>query len=261
MGTRRFNSLRDYLASTESSVDGLLDSGWGAYYPVKGREVEATVLFADITGFSTRTANLAPVETLAFVQNFFAWITAEALHGRPGIVDKYIGDEVMVVFSTEFGSDDPFADAVRAGAAMSRNDHHAYQPHIGIASGPVIVGYAGTPFHYDVSVFGAPVAKAARCAAVRPPVGSAPVSSTIVVPEHEWAGRDFLTISPPADGLEKEYPIFEVHAPRDCEMKGLGTVAIREIYNTGLKFGMVSAEDRAVAGVEALTSAGRYWAR
>jgi adenylate cyclase len=63
----------------------------GAKFPVKGREIEATVLFADITGFSARTLNLDPTETLASVNHFFAWITAEALRGRLGIVDKYIG--------------------------------------------------------------------------------------------------------------------------------------------------------------------------
>ncbi len=74
----------------------------------------------------------------------------------------------MVVFSTEFGSEDPFRDAVQAAAATSRHDVHAYRPHVGIASGPVIAGYAGTAFRYNVSVFGAPVALAARCAAVKP---------------------------------------------------------------------------------------------
>lgn len=38
--------------------------------PIKGREIEATVLFADITSFSSRTADLDPAETLAFVNHF-----------------------------------------------------------------------------------------------------------------------------------------------------------------------------------------------
>jgi class 3 adenylate cyclase len=150
-----------------SDIDGVLDDGWGFPFPVKGREIDAVVLFADISNFSTRTLDMSPAETLIYVQNFFAWVTAEALRGRPGIVDKYIGDEVMVVFSEEFGSEDPFADAVQAAAAMSRHDVLAYRPHMGFASGPVIVGYAGTPMRYSVSVFGAPVALAARCASVR----------------------------------------------------------------------------------------------
>jgi len=244
-----------------STVDGVIDDGFGFGFPVKGREVEATVLFADISSFSTRTLSMTPTETLIFVQNFFAWVTAEALHGRPGIVDKYIGDEVMVVFSSEFGSSDPFEDAIRAAAAMSRRDVHAYSPHIGIASGPVVVGYAGTAFRYDVSVFGAPVALAARCAAVKPIGEDKVVSSTIVVPSSEWGTRDIrsvLPFEPGVDGTALDSP-FELQDPRDVEMKGLGAVSVREIHNTGLWIPTQSAEDRARQSLRFLADHNRYW--
>lgn len=257
---RQFHSLEDYLASTQSDVDGVLDDGWGSGFPVKGREIEATVLFADIAGFSTRTRDIAPAATLVYVQNFFAWITAEALQGRPGIVDKYIGDEVMVVFSTEFGSVDPFADAVQAAAAMSRHDVHAYQPHIGIASGPVIVGYAGTAFRYNVSVFGAPVALAARCAAVKPLDPDAYVSSTIVTPSADWGDRNLASVISPV-GNENEYPKFQLLEPRAVPMKGLDEVVVREIHNTGGWFPQQSAEARATAGLDSLRRSNRYWPR
>jgi class 3 adenylate cyclase len=226
---QRYHSLEDFLASTMSTVDGTLDDGWGFPFPVKGREIEATVLFADISGFSRRTLDMSPAATLVYVQNFFAWITAEALHGRPGIVDKYIGDEVMVVFSNEFGSEEPFLDAVRAAAAMSENDAHAFCPHIGIASGRVIVGYAGTALRYNVSVFGAPVALAARCAAVRPPDDdeSGFISSSIVMPAVEWGDRSLNGVLPPRkmktpDGREYDEPsTFVLRQSRRVTMKGV----------------------------------------
>ncbi len=257
---RQFHSLEDFLASTMTDVDGVLDDGWGVGFPVKGREIEATVLFSDISGFSTRTVGLSPAATLIYVQNFFAWITAEALDGRPGIVDKYIGDEVMVVFSTEFGSDDPFADAVQAAAAMSRNDVLAYRPHLGIASGPVIVGYAGTAFRFNVSIFGAPVALAARCAAVKPADPKAEVSSTIVMPAAEWADRELDDLVPPV-GNEIRFRRFQLIDVREVEMKGLGNVAVREIHNTGMWGPTQSAEDRASSGLAFLREHGRYWPR
>lgn len=252
-----FHTLEDFLASTTADVDGVLDDGWGAPYPIKGREIEATILFADITSFSTRTLDLNPTETLIFVQNFFAWITAEALRGRPGIVDKYIGDEVMVVFSTEFGSTDPLADAVQAAAAMSRNDFLAYRPHIGIASGPVIVGYAGTAFRYNVSVFGAPVALAARCAAVKPKEENARISSTIVMPAAEWGERELAVVIPPGD----RHPQFELLDSREVEMKGLGEVEVREIHNTSMKMPMTGPEERAQQLLTLLRENNRYWPR
>jgi class 3 adenylate cyclase len=257
---RQFHSLEDYLASTVNDIDGVLDDGWGTDFPVKGREIQATVLFADITSFSTRTLGLTPAETLIYVQNFFAWITAEALKGRPGIVDKYIGDEVMVVFSTEFGSEDPFVDAVQAAAAMSRHDVHAYQPHVGVASGPVVVGYAGTAFRYNVSVFGAPVALAARCAAVKPADSETVVSSTIVLPASEWGNHNLSAVLPPSGG-ETDFQRFQLLEPRKVSMKGLGEVEVREIHNTGMWFPNQSAEDRAKESLQALKQANRYWPR
>jgi class 3 adenylate cyclase len=266
---QRFHSLDDFLASTTSHVDGVLDDGWGYGFPVKGREIEATVLFADISGFSTRTVDMSPAATLVYVQNFFAWITAEALHGRPGIIDKYIGDEVMVVFSTEFGSEDPILDAVQAAAAMTKHDVHAYCPHMGIASGRVIVGYAGTALRYNVSVFGAPVALAARCAAVKPATSDEPVhvSSTIVMPATDWGNRDLDEVLPlrsetlPDGRVNVEHATFELQAVRDVEMKGLGKVAVREIHNRGIHLPSLSVENRALDGLRALYDGKRYWPR
>lgn len=263
---QQYHSLQDFLASTMSHVDGVLDDGWGDSFPVKGREIDAVILFADISGFSTRTLDMSPAETLVYVQNFFAWITAEALRGRPGIVDKYIGDEVMVVFSTEFGSEDPFGDAVQAAAAMSRHDVHAYRPHMGIAAGEVIVGYAGTPMRYDISVFGAPVALAARCAGVRPPEPDPDeprnvISSTIVFPAADWADRKLDDMLLPGSRIQPEWRPFELQEPRSVPMKGLGEVEVLEIYNTGMHIPTQNVEDRAKASLSFLKEHGRYWPR
>src|SRR4051794_21301256 len=96
--TYAFQSLGDYLNSRPLDVDGLLDDGWGAVFSVKGREIEAAILFADISGFSGRTASMDSTETLIYVNNFFSWMSAEGLRGTHGIVDKYIGDEMMIIF-------------------------------------------------------------------------------------------------------------------------------------------------------------------
>lgn len=212
MTSYRFNSLEDFLISSTLTVDGQLNDGWGALFPVKGREIDATVLFSDIADFSRRTLGLNPTETLIFVNNFFAWISAEALRETKGIVDKYIGDELMIVFSKEFGSDDPFREAVQVARWMAEHDALSFCPHMGLASGRVIVGYVGTPLRYNCSVFGSPVALAARCASVTPDKPAACLfSSTITFPAHEWDHRDFADMFPPKrykelDGTTREQP-------------------------------------------------------
>ena len=261
-----YHSLEDFLIANNADVDGQCDDGWGATFPVKGREIEATVLFADISGFSRRTLSLTPAETLIFVNNFFAWISAEALRGHHGIVDKYIGDEVMVVFAREFGSPDPFADALMCGRWMSENDYLAFQPHIGIASGPVIVGYVGTPLKYSASVFGAPVALAARCSQVKPEGGSYEASASIVFPANEWVGRVFEELFPPtlhrrADGTASKSQGWVLQEARDVDMKNLPDTRVREVCNRSLKLPSQPAEVTARATLAALQAQNRYWPR
>lgn len=190
----RYNSLEDYLRAVTLTVDGEIDDGFGATVCVKGREIIATVLFCDIGDFSKRTQTLNPTETLVFVNHFFTWITAEALQESFGIVDKYIGDEMMLVFSSEFGSENHFEEAIRAARRMGERDGFSFCPHIGIASGRVTVGYVGTPNRFGCSVYGATVTLAARCASVKHPT---PVSSSIVFPDSEWCNRNFSKLFEP----------------------------------------------------------------
>lgn len=266
MKKERYSSLEDFLTSTSLSIDDQLDDGWGALFPVKGRELDATILFSDIAGFSKRTMKLASSETLIFVNNFFAWITAEALRDGFGIVDKYIGDEIMIVFSREFGSQDPFAEAIQAARFMSEHDVLSFQPHIGIASGPVTVGYVGTQMKYNCSVFGAPVTMAARCASVRPDITVAGVySSCIVFPANEWKERELETLFPPLqyvdpDGKTSIAPQkWEILPLQQQPLKNLGSHEVRAILNRVMWMPTQSAEERAREALQIIKKRGRYW--
>ncbi len=84
------------------------------------------------------------------------------------------------------------------------------------------------------------------------------ISSTIVMPAGEWGSLDLNAVVPPV-GNEVEVPRFRLLDAREVEMKGLGDVSIREIHNTGMWGPTTSAEDRAIAGLEALREINRYW--
>lgn len=259
----KYNSLEDFLLSNILTVDGQLDDGWGAMFPVRGREIEATILFADISSFSARTLELTSTETLVFVNNFFAWITAEALRHGHGIVDKYIGDEAMIVFSKEFGSEDPFLEAVRTARWIGERDAHSFMPHIGIARGLVTVGYVGTPIKFNCSVFGPPVVRAARCASVKPKLQGT-ISSSIVFPASEWGDRDFRSVFPPrkyeVEGEVHEMPhTWQMMEPRTANLKNLGEVKLREIVKRSIHLPSMSASERARIGLRSLSQQGRYW--
>ncbi len=269
--TDRYNSLDDFLISTAYTVDAPVEFGPGLTYPVKGREIEATVLFSDISAYSARTLDLRPVETLAFVNQFFTWMTAMALQGTNGIVDKYIGDEMMIVFSKEFGSEDPFEEAVRVARRMGEQDFFSFVPHVGIAGGAVIVGHAGTPLMYNCSVFGAPVALAARCAGTRPEEtesGFPSYSCSITFPEAEWEGRNFGEVFPPTkykdeDGhvVSEQPTTWELLPARTVTPKNMRELPIREVVDRAFNLPDTSPEESAKRVVEEMREANRYWPR
>lgn len=240
---RAFNSLQTFLDSNRLTVGGQVDAGNGEFFRVRGRSIVAAVLFADISNFVERTQSLHPAETLIFVQNFFAWITSNALSLGTGIVDKYIGDAVMVIFSKEFGSDDPFVDAVQAAIAMSRHDPLGYYPHMGIAEGDVMVAEVGMGSGSAVSVFGQPVNLAARCASIKPDEAADGVITSIAFPAASWVARGFGAVMPSV--FRTWNGSFEVASARRIDLKGLGEVEIGEIHNTGLWLPMQTAEARA----------------
>lgn len=257
----RYTSLEDFLISNPLSVDAQLDDGWGADFPVKGREIRATILFADITSFSKRTFELSPTETLIFVNNFFTWITAEALRERPGIVDKYIGDEMMVIFSEEFGSEDAFIDALQTARWMAENDVLSFCPHMGIAAGVVTVGYVGTRLKYNCSVFGVPVVLAKRCATIEPQKSG---HSSIIFPADLWMGRSFVKIFPPqklkkSDGQVVEQPqVWKLLPSKKVQMKNMPDIEILEVTKETIWIPQESAEERSKQALLELQKSGMY---
>lgn len=249
----RYNSLEDYLISSYLNVNGIADDGWGVSYPIKGREIEAAILFADISSFSSRTLNLSSTETLVFVNNFFAWITAEALRDRPGIVDKYIGDEIMVVFSKEFGSDDPVSDAIQTARMFGERDLHNYGPHMGIAAGAVTVGYVGTPLKYNCSVFGSPVALAARCSSAKLTKLSA---TTIVCPSTLWSTYKFEEVFKPDQ--ENQPIVWKMYDPQTINIKNMPDLEVVCFESSLFHASNWTAEQRAKDTVAVMTESGQY---
>ena len=207
----------------------------GAPFPVKGRIIDAVVLFADMTSFSTRSSELSPVETLIFVNNFFAWISAEGLKERHGIVDKYIGDEMMGQdFCQRFWFRRPVGRRGQNAARwMVENDVLGFNPHIGIAAGEVIVGYVGTPLKYDCSVFGSPVTLAQRCCQIKERQGA------IVILASNWADRKLEQVltkrkMKQPDGKESELDVpWKMFPPKTVNVKQQELEIIELAHDTG----------------------------
>lgn len=127
---------------------------------------EMSVLFADIRDFTALSESLTPQENFNFINAFFSRMEPAIIENQ-GFIDKYIGDEIMALFSG--GAD----DAVKAGIAMLQtlaeyNRHRAnfgyipIQIGIGINTGSLMLGTVGGASRMDSTVISDAVNLASR---------------------------------------------------------------------------------------------------
>ncbi len=125
---------------------------------------QVTVLFADLSGFTSLSNQLDAEEVHAILQRFFAEVD-EAVRSFGGTIDKHIGDAVMAVFGAPVAHSNDPERAVRCAleihARLARFDPPR-QSHIGIASGQVVASDTGSSAFTEYTVTGASVNLAAR---------------------------------------------------------------------------------------------------
>ena len=137
-----------------------------------GEEVLATVLFADIRGFTALTERFPPRVTLGLLNDYFQAMSG-VVFAHDGMVDKFIGDAIMAIFGAPVPTDDHAASALLAAVEMIerleelqvRWQGEGLPPiriGIGIATGTMIVGNMGSEARADFSVVGDAVNLAAR---------------------------------------------------------------------------------------------------
>ena len=138
--------------------------------PPEERRV-ATVLFADLSGYTAVAERMDPETTKSLVNRALQRLGQEVVR-YGGTVDKYIGDNVMAVFGAPVAHEDDPERAVRAGIAMQAamgeiNDGLAQNPtygdasfllRVGINTGEVLAGSVGDEY----TVIGDAVNVAAR---------------------------------------------------------------------------------------------------
>jgi len=135
-------------------------------------EVEATILFSDIRGFSTLAERLPPRNVAEVVGRHLAAM-AEVVTAHGGVLDKFAGDAVMAVFGAPRPGTDHAQRALDCAVAMQQrqvalNDGAAqaglprFAIGIGVNTGTVTAGTIGGPGRLDYTVLGDAVNVAQR---------------------------------------------------------------------------------------------------
>ncbi len=147
-----------------------LEASTGATAAAESRE--ATVLFADLRGFTALTEQLPGIEVVELLNRFHETMV-EVLFRHGGTLDKYLGDGLMAYFGAPLPDPHHPHNAVLCARAMQqalqqlnrerqRDSQPALRMGIGVHTGNVIIGDIGASSRREFTAIGHNVNVAAR---------------------------------------------------------------------------------------------------
>lgn len=137
-----------------------------------GRELEVSVFFSDIVGFTTLCEKMQPLEVLTMLNDYFSAVSTVVFR-YSGTLDKFIGDAVMAIFGAPLSDGDDAVRAVncaldmrevvqRMNAERTARNLATIKIGIGIHTGTVVAGTLGSLERMEYTVIGDTVNVASR---------------------------------------------------------------------------------------------------
>lgn len=137
-----------------------------------GKRANITVLFADIRNFTAISENMSP-DTVSNILNEYFGALVPIIEENNGVLNKFVGDAMLVIFGEPKKSDSHALDAVRCGIRMLRKVKYLQEKWldegkpkieigIGISTGEAYIGNVGSKNRLEYTVLGDTVNTASR---------------------------------------------------------------------------------------------------
>lgn len=145
---------------TPSIARTIMDIEESGKLALGGEEKRVTVLFGDIRGFTTMSEGMTPRILLDTLNRYFEGIV-NAVNRYEGTVNKYNGDNIMVIWGAPLPVADQARKAVQAALEIQRwivAERGTGGPDVsfgfGINTGPVVAGFLGALGRMEYTVIG-----------------------------------------------------------------------------------------------------------
>lgn len=195
--------------------------------PALGGEMRnVTMLFSDLSGFSSIAETMTPVELVTLMNEYLSAMT-DIIQSHGGYVDKYIGDSIVAMFGAP--ADDPAhaTNAVRAALkchetlAELNAGHPAFAGHglshrIGLNSGEAVVGNIGSRRRFNYTVMSDTVNVASRLEGANKYYGTAIMASETTMAQtgdtFAWRELDAIRVQGRGEPIRVFEPLAEAGA-------------------------------------------------
>ena len=206
MGLRERILMSKFVSS--STVEMIREKG---SLQLGGERRNVTVFFSDIRGFTAFSERVQP-EVVIDLLNKFLSAQAKQIVRHNGIIDKYVGDELVAMFEGPDMVDNAILaaiDIMNEIRKLNRENPENIQIGIGINTGMAIVGNVGSEERMDHTVLGSNMNLGARLCDIAQP-------GQILISESSWRlvtskevrvnPLDAITVK----GITRPVPIYEV---------------------------------------------------
>jgi adenylate cyclase len=138
-----------------------------------GVELETTILFSDLRGFTSYSETRPPDQVIAVLNHYLGEMT-DAIMGHGGTLISYLGDGIMAIFGAPIEQEDHADRALASAREMferleafnarirSEGLGEGFRMGIGINTGALMVGNVGSEQHMQYTAIGDTVNAAAR---------------------------------------------------------------------------------------------------
>jgi len=174
-----------------------------------GEEREISVLFADLEGFTSFSDGRSPVEVIAMLNEYWGIAVPLVVEEHRGLIDKFLGDAVMVIFNADGDQPDHARRAAAAALHLQERctelaDSNPDWPRLraGVNTGTAVVGHVGTAQQRSFTAIGDTTNVAARLQAAAP-TGSVVIAATTLA----QIGEADVEALPPLEAKGKREPL------------------------------------------------------
>jgi class 3 adenylate cyclase len=215
---------------------------------IEGGYQQMTVMFFDMAGFSYLGEGMTPRGLVKVLNRYFSLIS-ETVHEYGGVIDKYIGDAVMVYWGAPFNDSSEQAYLATAAAVDGmkkivqlqnelpellgiRKNLPLITARVGIATGDVLVGNIGSEHSKSFTVMGDVVNLASRLEGINKVYGTSILVSeqtmTMGSARFEYREVDRLI----AAGTSESANVYDVLGPKN--QLSAAVLKLRDNYAAGL---------------------------